>query len=111
MKRLRYERDDYMNKDNNDKFKNLIVDAYNKAKEGNLVGIVYSAVATYGFRDLRDINGFVENINTDMIYLKSKLTDTEIDIYKWELEDYKIKSSENAIYVKLKNKMEVALMY
>lgn len=93
------------------KFKSLIIDAYNKANEGNLVGIVYSAVSTYGFRDLIDINGFVKNINSDMLYLKSKLTDTEVDIYKWELEDYKIKSSENTIYVKLKNKMEVALMY
>lgn len=93
------------------KFKNLIIDAYNKAKEGNLVGIIYSAVSTYGFRDLVDVNGFVESINFDMLYLKSKLTDTEIDIYKCELEDYKIKSSESTIYVKLKNKMEVALMY
>lgn len=100
-----------MSKSNNDKFKSLIIDAYNKAKEGNLVGIVYSAVSTYGFRDLIDINGFVENINSDMLYLKSKLTDMEIDIYKWELEYYKIKSSESTIYVKLKNKMEVALMY
>lgn len=44
----------------------------------------------------------MENINSDILYLKSKLTDTEIDIYKWELEDYKIKSSESTIYVKLK---------
>lgn len=100
-----------MDKNNDKNFKSLIVDAYNKAKEGNLVGIVYSAVSTYGFRDLIDINGFVENINSDMLYLKSKLTDTEIDIYKWELECYKIKTSESTIYVKLKNKMEVALMY
>lgn len=96
---------------NNEKFKSLIVAAYNKAKEGNLVGIVYSAVSTYGFRDLKDINGFAENINSDMLYLKSKLTDTEVDIYKWELEDYKIKSSESTIYVKLRNKPEIALMY
>lgn len=100
-----------MNINNNKKFKNLIIDAYNKAKEGNLVGIVYSAVSTYGFRDLIDINGFAENINSSMLYLKSKLTNTELDIYEWELEDYKIKSSESTIYVKLKNKMEVALMY
>lgn len=94
-----------------EKFRSLIVDAYNKAKEGNLVGIVYSAVSTHGFRNLIDVNGFAENTNADMLYLKSKLTDTEVDIYKWELEDYKIKSSESTIYVKLKNKMEVALMY
>lgn len=96
---------------NNEKFKSLIVAAYNKAKEGNLVGIVYSAVSTYGFRDLRDINEFAENCNPSMLYLKSKLTDTELDIYEWELEDYKVKNSESTIYVKLKNKMEVALMY
>lgn len=93
------------------KFKSLIVDAYNKAKEGNLVGIIYSAASTYGLRDLIDINGFAENCNPDMLYLKSKLTDTEVDIYKWDLEDYKVKSSESTIYVKLKNKMELALMY
>lgn len=52
-----------------------------------------------------------EYLNDSMLYLKSKLTDTEVDIYKWELEYYKIKSSESTIYVKLKNKMEVALMY
>lgn len=96
---------------NGNKFKSLIVDTYNKAKEGNLVGIVYSAVSTYGFRDLKDINGFAENINSDMLYLKSKLTDIEVDIYKWELEDYKIKSNESTIYVKLSNKPEIALMY
>lgn len=100
-----------MSKSNDGKFKNLIIDAYNMAKKGNLVGIVYSAASTYGFRDLIDINGFAESINPSMLYLKSKLTDTELDIYEWELEDYKVKSSESIIYVKLKNKMEVALMY
>lgn len=93
------------------KFKSLIIDSYNKAKEGNLVGIIYNAVSTYGFRDLKDINEFVESCNPSMLYLKSKLTDAEIKIYEWDLEDYKIKSSEDTIYVKVKNKMEVALMY
>ena len=46
-----------------------------------------------------------------MLYLKSRFTDTEIDIYEWELEDYKIKESESTIYIKCKNKMEVGLMY
>ena len=45
-----------------------------------------------------------------MLYLKSKLTGTEIDIYEYDLVDYKIKSSESTIYVKLRNK-EVPLMY
>ena len=46
-----------------------------------------------------------------MLYLKSKLTGNEIDVYEWELENYKVKDSENTIYIKCKNKMEVALMY
>lgn len=94
-----------------EKFKRLIMDAYNKSQERNLVGIIYGAISTYGFMDILDINGFLKNSNPDMLYLKSKLTDTEIDVYKWNLEDYKIKSSENTIYVKLKNKPEIALMY
>lgn len=95
----------------NNKFKQLVVDAYKKSKEGgNLVGIIYSAVSTYGFSDLINVEEFVENSGADMLHLKSKLTDTEIDIYEYDLIDYKIKNSESTIYVKLRNK-EVPLMY
>lgn len=92
------------------KFKSLIVDAYNKSKEGNLVGILYGAVSTYGFSDLVKIDEFVEASNPNMLFLKSKLTDTEVDIYEWELEDYKIKNSESTIYIKIKGR-EIPLMY
>ena len=95
----------------NNKFKQLVVDAYKKSKEGgNLVGIIYSAVSTYGFSDLVNVEEFVENSGADMLHLKSKLTDTEIDIYEYDLVDYKIKNNKNTIYVKLPNK-EVPLMY
>lgn len=92
-------------------FKNLVIDAYKKSKEGNLVGILYGAISTYGFSEIMDIEGFAENGNPDMLYLKSKLTGTEVDVYEWELEDYKMKESESIIYIKLKNKMEVELTY
>lgn len=92
-------------------FKKLILDTYKKSSEGNLVGILYNAVSTYGFSDIKDIDDFVKNCNSDMLYLKSKLTGNEIDVYEWELENYKVKDSENTIYIKCKNKMEVALMY
>lgn len=97
----------------NGKFKNLIIDAYNKYKEGNLVGILYGAISTYGFSDLKDIDieCFLTECNLDMLHLKSRLTDTEIEIYASELEDYKVKSSESTIYIKLKNKSEIGLMY
>ena len=94
------------------KFKNLIKEAYKRAvEEGNLVGVLYSATQTYGFSQLVKFDEFVNTINIDMMYLKSKLTNTEIDVYEWELEDYKIKYSESTIYIKLKNKPEVAIMY
>lgn len=95
----------------NEKFKQLVVDAYKKSKEGgNLVGIVYSAVSAYGFSDLINVEEFVENSGADMLHLKSKLTDTEVDIYEYDLVDYKIKNGESTIYVKLRNR-EVPLMF
>ena len=95
----------------NEKFKQLIVDTYKKSKEdGNLVGIVYSAVSTYGFSELINIEEFVENSAADMVHLKSKLTGTEVDVYEYDLVDYKIKNSESTIYVKLRNR-EVPLMF
>lgn len=95
----------------NEIFKKLILDAYKKSSEGNLVGILYNAVLTQGFSDMKDIDGFVKNCKPDMLYLKSTLTGNEIDVYEWELENYKVKESESTIYIKCKNKMEVALMY
>ena len=93
------------------KFKNLVKELYSKYTEGNLVGILYGATQNYGFSELRNFDEFVDTIAIDMMYVKSKLTETEVDIYEWELEDYKVKHSESTIYVKLKNKMEIPIMY
>lgn len=94
------------------KFKDLVKEAYKKAKEGdNLTGILYSATQTFGFSQLKNFEEFTDNINIDMMYLKSRLTDAEIDVYEWELEDYKVKHSESTIFIKLRNKPEVAIMY
>ena len=95
----------------NGKFTNLILDAYKKSSEGNLVGILYNAISTHGFSDIKDIDGFVKKCNPDMLYLKSTLTGNEIDVYAWELENYTVKESERTIYIKCRNKMEAALMY
>ena len=86
-------------------FRNLILDAYKKSSEGNLVGILYNAVSTHGFSDIKNIDGFVKNCNLDMLYLKSKLTGNEIDVYEWELENSKVKESDHTIYLKCKNKI------
>lgn len=85
-------------------FKRLIVDSYKKSKEGNLVGVLHGASLTCGFSDISDINEFVDLCNPDMLHIRSRSAKTEADVYLWELEDYKIKSSENMIYVKLKTR-------
>ena len=92
-------------------FKNLILDTYKKWNGGNLVCILYGAVSTTGYKDIKDINGFVENCNPDMLYIKSRLTGNETEVYEYDLENYKIKDSESTIYIKCKNKMERAIMY
>lgn len=93
------------------KFKNLIVDSYNKAKEGNMVGLLYGAISTYSFKDITDIDDFVNSCNPDMLHLKSLITDSEVDIYEWALENYKIENNENTIYVKTKNRAEVVVEF
>lgn len=95
----------------NEKFKNLILSTYKAASEGHLMGILYTAVSTHGFSDIRDIDGFVENCNPDMLYLKSTLTGDEISVYEWDLEKYRFDVLEHRIYIKCKNKMEVKLIY
>lgn len=92
------------------KFRDLVVNAYRLSKEGNLVGVLYGPVSTYRFSVIHDIDGFVESSPADMLHLKSKLTDVSVDIYEYDLVDYKVKSSESTIYIKLQNK-EVGLMY
>jgi hypothetical protein len=95
----------------NEKFKSLVVDTFNKYKEsGNLVGILYGAVSTYGFSDISDINGFINSSASDMLYIKSRLTGLEVDVYEYDLVDYTIKESENTIDIKLRNK-EVLVTY
>lgn len=93
------------------KFKELIKDAYKKSIEGNLSGVLYGAISTYGFSDITNIDDFVNVCNPDMLHLKSIHTEEEVDIYSWELENYKVKNSEHTIYIKLKNKPEKPIMY
>lgn len=94
------------------KFKSLVIDAYNlKQNSNNLVGILYNAISTHGFNDIIDIQDYMDNLNPDMLHLKSKVNNVEIDIYEYELENYTIKNSEQTLYVKLKNKSEIAVMF
>lgn len=61
----------------NEKFKNLILDAYEKFKEGNIVGILYSTVSTHGFPDMKDIEWFTWKIGRGDIIENRNMNDLE----------------------------------
>ena len=92
-------------------FKDLIVEAYKKSKEGILVGTLYGAISTSSFSDIPDIEEFLKVGLTDMLHLQSTVTGMEEDIYERTLENYKVKASERTIYIKLKDKPEQPFMY
>lgn len=90
----------------------LIRDAYKLSKAGNLIGLIYSSGKTLGFKDFASEDDLekVMNIKWDMLYLKSIPTDTEIQIYDYELKNYTIKHSDETLYV-LTTHGETRLMY
>lgn len=92
-------------------FGNLILKAYEKSKEGNLIGVLCDENSSMQFSNIEDIDGVMKESNFVTLYLKSKLTGNEINVCKSELENCKIKESESTIYIKCKNKMEVGVMY
>jgi hypothetical protein len=87
------------------KFKQLILDTYKDCKErtytkeqfgitttyGNYFGILYNPISTDSFNDIIDIDKYMDLVNLDMMYLCSRITNEEIEIYSWDLEDYEIK--------------------
>ena len=93
-------------------FNKLIKEAYKLSKAGYLVGILYNSGKTIGFKEIKeeDLDKLLEDLKWDMLYLKSVPTDTEIQIYENELKDFKVKASEETLYV-LTTHGETRLMY
>lgn len=89
----------------------LIRDAYKLYKAGHLVCIMYNPTRSVSFSEINDedLEKLLE-FKWDMLYIKSIPTDTEIQIYENELKNYKIKQSEETLFV-LTNKGEIRLMY
>lgn len=94
------------------KFEELIREAYKRSKAGNLIGLMYSSGKTLGFKDFASEDDLEKamNIKWDMLYLKSIPADTEIQIYENELKDFKVKASEETLYV-LTTHGETRLIY
>ena len=97
------------------KFKQLMIDSYKKYLEGkNIIGYLYNPISNVNFSsfsNLEDFEAYINKFNPDMLYLKSLLTDAEVDVYESNFIDYKIKHSETTIYIKLNNKPEIGIMY
>lgn len=93
------------------KMQDLIKDAYKLSKAGNIIGICHTACSAIGFKDIPEdkIDEFIDG-TVEMLYLKSLLTGTDIQIYEYELKDYKIKNSEEVLYI-LTTHGETRLMY
>ncbi len=97
-----------MQKEEN-KFNIFIIQSYNQAKRGQLLGTIYAGTDAFQFSELKDINKFIKNRKIDKIYLRSRSINTDIEFYKWQLEGYEIKKNENKIFIRLTNGMEVEL--
>lgn len=89
----------------------LIRYTYKLHKAGHLVCILYNPTMTVSFSEINDeeLEKLLE-FKWDMLYIKSIPTDTEIQIYENELKNYKIKQSEETLFI-LTNRGETRLMY
>jgi hypothetical protein len=100
------------------KFKSLVIDIYNTwndpehtttgismgtvIRKRNFLGIIYGAISSDGFNDMKDIIGYMNTMNPNMLYLKSSLDNSEIQVYDYELTDYKV--NKDNIWIKLSNR-------
>lgn len=98
------------------KFKQLIIDTYKDSKNrtftknelgitltyNNYFGMLYNVTSTDSFNDISDIEKYMDIVNPDMLLLCSRTHYSEIEVYNWQLVDYKIE--DDKLYVQLKNK-------
>ena len=97
----------------NPKMKNLILTLYKKCIPGNnILCYLYTPLCTISLRDIEsedDLHSLLEK-HIDMVYVKSLLTDMEVEAYDFTFKNFTIKESESTIYILTKNK-EVPIMY
>ncbi|MBQ8218564.1 MAG: hypothetical protein IJZ79_02340 [Bacilli bacterium] len=95
------------------KMKNLIVTLYKKCLPGkNIICSLYTPLRTISLFDIESEDELHDllNLSIDMVYVKSLLTDMEVEAYEFNFKNYVLKESESTIYILTKNK-EVPIMY
>lgn len=106
------------------KFKQLILDAYKEWNKPERIftketfgitatyksfwGTIFGAISRDSFQDITDIEKYMEIANPDMFMLNSRVTNQEVEIYEWQLQDYKIE--DDKLILKLKNKDIIFVM-
>lgn len=88
------------------KFKQLVLDIYDdwkgrsfekiefecKCTYNNYFGFLYDTTSTDSLDNIIDVNKYMDIANPDMLMLHSRITNKEIEIYQWNLKDYKIEN-------------------
>jgi len=97
----------------NPKMKNLILTLYKKCLPGkNIICSLYTPLRTISLFDIESEEELhdVLNLSIDMVYVKSLLTDMEVEAYDFTFKNFTLKESESTIYILTKTK-EVPIMY
>lgn len=97
----------------NPKMKNLIMTLYKKCVPGKkILCYLYTPVYTITLNDVEsedELNNILETY-IDMVYVKSLLTDIEVEAYEFTFKNFILKESESTIYI-LTNTKETPIMY
>ena len=95
-----------------DAFDVLIEEAYYLHKESTgFAGILYTVLSSVGFQKIDNIGEFIEKFKPDMLFIKSKEDNVEVDVYRSNLENYHIDKAKKKLCVKLKDRVEIKIKY
>lgn len=102
------------------KFKQLVLDVYKEwdkpervfkrkdfgieATYKNFWGTIFNAISRDTFDNVLDINKYMDIANPDMLLLNSRVTNQEVEIYQFYLQDYRIEGDK--LIVKLQNRKQ-----
>lgn len=85
-------------------FEKLIKESYYLRKHGaGFGGILYTALSSVGFQRIDNIDEFIEKFKPDMLLLKSMENDVEVEIYRSNLEGYRVDKTKRSLCIKLKD--------
>ena len=90
----------------NCKFKEMVINIHKDCKNrtfkkeefgcvstyNNYFGYLYDSISIDKLDEIIDIKKYMDKFNPDMLMLHSRVTNEEIEVYKWNFKDYEIKN-------------------